>query len=71
MEDSNLLQNWEKISYETTDKGFDFVEFFISTNVGEEPRPLAKVASGGEISRIMLALKNNLGKERQAAASCV
>ncbi|MFZ1080480.1 MAG: DNA repair protein RecN [Candidatus Kryptoniota bacterium] len=48
--------------FETTDKGFDFVEFFISTNVGEEPRPLAKVASGGEISRIMLALKNILAK---------
>ncbi len=48
--------------YETTDKGFDFVEFFISTNVGEEPRPLARVASGGEISRIMLALKTILAK---------
>ncbi len=48
--------------YETTEKGFDFVEFFVSTNVGEEPRPLAKVASGGEISRIMLALKTILAK---------
>ncbi|MGO9482942.1 MAG: DNA repair protein RecN [Candidatus Kryptoniota bacterium] len=48
--------------YETTDKGFDAVEFFISTNVGEEPRPLARVASGGEISRIMLALKTILAK---------
>lgn len=48
--------------YETADNGFDFVEFFISTNVGEEPRALAKVASGGEISRIMLALKTILAK---------
>lgn len=48
--------------YETSDKGFDTVEFYISTNVGEEPRPLAKVASGGEISRIMLALKTILAK---------
>ena len=48
--------------YETTEKGFDQVEFYISTNVGEEPRPLAKVASGGEISRIMLALKTILAK---------
>ncbi len=48
--------------YETNEKGFDFVEFFISTNVGEEPRPLARVASGGEISRIMLALKTILAK---------
>ncbi|MCL4510536.1 MAG: DNA repair protein RecN [Bacteroidetes bacterium] len=48
--------------YETNEKGFDFVEFFISTNVGEEPKPLVKVASGGEISRIMLALKTILAK---------
>ncbi len=50
------------IFYETTGRGFDSVEFFVSTNIGEEPRPLAKVASGGEISRIMLALKTILAK---------
>ena len=44
--------------YHATSAGMDFVEFFISTNKGEELRPLAKVASGGEISRIMLALKS-------------
>ena len=48
--------------FETTGDGFDFVEFYVSTNVGEEPRPLARVASGGEISRIMLALKTILAK---------
>ena len=37
--------------------GIDRVEFFISPNPGEEPRPLARIASGGELSRIMLALK--------------
>ena len=37
--------------------GIDNVEFLISANVGEEPHPLAKVASGGELSRVMLALK--------------
>jgi len=37
--------------------GRDNVEFLISTNVSEEPKPLAKIASGGEISRIMLAIK--------------
>ena len=42
--------------------GFDEVEFFISTNLGEDPKPLVKVASGGEISRIMLALKSILAK---------
>lgn len=43
-------------------KGIDLVEFFISTNIGEDPKPLAKVASGGEISRIMLSLKTILAK---------
>ena len=38
-------------------EGWDDVEFFLSANAGEEPRSLAKVASGGELSRIMLALK--------------
>jgi DNA repair protein RecN (Recombination protein N) len=42
--------------------GFDRVEFMISPNVGEELRPLAKVASGGELSRIMLALKTILAR---------
>ena len=37
--------------------GVDHVEFLISPNPGEEPKPLAKIASGGELSRIMLALK--------------
>lgn len=48
--------------YETTPKGIDFAEFHISTNIGEDPKPLAKVASGGEISRIMLAMKTILAK---------
>lgn len=39
-------------------KGADEVEFLLSANAGEEPRPLAKIASGGELSRIMLAIKN-------------
>lgn len=40
--------------------GADEIEFLISPNVGEEPKPLAKIASGGELSRIMLAIKNVL-----------
>lgn len=43
-------------------RGYDQVEFHISTNVGEDERPLSRVASGGEISRIMLALKSILAK---------
>ncbi|MGE5400022.1 MAG: DNA repair protein RecN [Ignavibacteriales bacterium] len=48
--------------YKYNPMGFDEVEFFISTNLGEDPKPLAKVASGGEISRVMLALKSILAK---------
>jgi DNA repair protein RecN (Recombination protein N) len=40
--------------------GYDRIEFLISANPGEKPRPLVKVASGGEISRIMLAMKSAL-----------
>ena len=43
-----------------TSKGTDAIEFLISANPGQEPRPIAKIASGGELSRIMLAIKNVL-----------
>jgi DNA repair protein RecN (Recombination protein N) len=44
-----------------TPDGIDKVEFLITTNKGESPKPLAKIASGGEISRIMLAFKQIVG----------
>ena len=44
-----------------TAKGLDKIEFLITPNPGEPPKPLAKIASGGEISRVMLALKTLLG----------
>ena len=50
----------EKTVY--TANGIDMVEFLISTNKGETPKPLAKIASGGEISRIMLAMKRITGE---------
>jgi DNA repair protein RecN (Recombination protein N) len=50
---------------EASSDGVDRVEFYISTNVGEDLRPLARVASGGEISRIMLALKSILAKSER------
>lgn len=49
---------------ECTAEGADRVSLFISTNKGEEPKPLAKIASGGEISRVMLALKSILAREQ-------
>ena len=42
---------------ELSEKGIDSCEFLISANVGEAPKPIAKIASGGELSRIMLAFK--------------
>lgn len=42
--------------------GFDIVEFLISTNVGDKLKPISKIASGGELSRIMLAVKNVLSR---------
>lgn len=42
--------------------GCDKIEFLISTNPGEPPKPLAKIASGGELSRIMLAIKNIIAR---------
>ena len=49
--------------YKFNSSGYDNVQFFISTNLGEDVKPLAKVASGGEISRIMLSLKTVLAKK--------
>ena len=43
--------------------GQDSVEFYISTNPGEAPKPLAKIASGGELSRITLAIKNAMANK--------
>lgn len=42
--------------------GRDSVKFLISTNVGEPPKPIARIASGGELSRMMLAVKNTLAE---------
>lgn len=47
-----------------TENGPDQVRFLISTNRGEEPRPLARIASGGEVSRVMLAIKSILASEQ-------
>ncbi|MBU0473511.1 MAG: DNA repair protein RecN [Bacteroidetes bacterium] len=52
----------DEVKYKFNSKGFDEVEFLLSTNLGEDLKPLSKVASGGEISRIMLALKSILAK---------
>jgi len=58
VDENFIISSGKKFKYNT--KGFDSVEFFISTNIGEDLKPLIKVASGGEVSRIMLSLKTAL-----------
>lgn len=50
--------NFEKTDF--TESGCDSIEFYIATNAGEPLKPLTKIASGGELSRIMLSIKNVL-----------
>jgi len=56
MKHASFLVKIDKLS-EPRESGFEKVEFLFSPNPGEEPKPLAKIASGGELSRIMLAMK--------------
>lgn len=56
MEDAKLKVQINKLQKMTND-GYDDVEFLISTNVGQDLKPLSKIASGGEVSRVMLGLK--------------
>lgn len=64
LEELNFLQVQFDIEFRPLERmtanGFDEVEFMISTNPGEDKKPLGKVASGGELSRIMLAIKSVL-----------
>ncbi len=61
----NVEQNLnEKGGFVYNSRGFDKVEFLISTNVGQVAKPLHKIASGGELSRIMLSLTNVLSKQQ-------
>ena len=65
LQDLNFAHVEFRVSVESDRKwrgpsGWDDVEFMISTNEGEKPRPLSMVASGGELSRIMLGLKTVL-----------
>ena len=63
-EDDNGIEVEGK-KYKIGTKGIDDIEFMISPNVGERLRPLARIVSGGEVSRIMLALKSILSEVDQ------
>lgn len=63
LEELNMAKIEFDVSFEKCEckeDGFDSVEFLIRTNIGEDMKPLSKIASGGELSRIMLAIKNVL-----------
>jgi DNA repair protein RecN (Recombination protein N) len=59
-DEEGLPLNGERIAF--SENGFDQVEFLLAPNIGEGLKPLVKVASGGETSRMMLALKNILAR---------
>ncbi len=62
--DAKLFVKFNEVPGETpvyTENGIDKIEFLLVTNKGELPKPLVKIASGGEISRIMLAFKSVIG----------
>lgn len=52
---------------ELCENGIDSAEFLISANIGEDPKPIAKIASGGELSRIMLAIKTVMANKDKIA----
>ncbi len=59
----NITFKIKRVEKDLSFDGCDEIEFLISANAGEEPKPLAKIASGGELSRIMLAIKNSLAEK--------
>lgn len=65
-DDGGLIEEGDA-HYQAGPTGMDEVRFLISANIGEAPRPLARIASGGEISRIMLALKQIIAERDQVS----
>ncbi len=63
--DDNISEekNSSELLHKIGPEGYDRIEFMISTNLGEDLKPLSKIASGGELSRIMLALKTILARK--------
>ncbi|MBP3481438.1 MAG: DNA repair protein RecN [Clostridia bacterium] len=54
-----------------TVNGYDSVEFLIAANIGLKPRPISKIASGGELSRIMLCLKSTLNSKKTDCSTVI
>lgn len=70
MENTQFKVHFQLTTPKFTRLGQDKIEFYISTNIGEALKPLAKVASGGELSRLMLALKT-IFSQTQAITSII
>ena len=58
----NVRLEIQRDEVELNSRGIDKIEFLISTNPGEDPKPVSKIASGGELSRMMLAIKTVLSR---------
>ncbi len=58
----NIRLEIQREETELNSRGIDKLEFLISTNPGEDPKPVSKIASGGELSRMMLAIKTVLSR---------
>ena len=67
----NVKFNKLNIFDDITATGIDKVEFTISPNIGEEPKPLIKIASGGELSRLMLAIRTVLASHAGSAETVI
>ena len=62
-----ILENGDCVAFDNT--GIDRVEFWVQTNPGTKPGPLMKVASGGELARISLAISNTRATEVPARSA--
>jgi DNA repair protein RecN (Recombination protein N) len=62
-DDDSSFVTYRKQKVKINSKGIGVIEFLFSPNPGEDLKPLVKIASGGELSRLMLALKSNLNKQ--------
>ena len=63
VEDPCGLVEYEGAKWQADERGLETVEFYLAANAGEQMRPLARIASGGEISRIMLVLKELIAEK--------
>ena len=71
MQDLEMKKAYLEFEFNSSDEflenGMDIVQLLICTNVGDELKPLSKIASGGELSRVMLAIKTVLGDYDQVS----